>query len=121
MKKIVYLMAVVALLFGCRPDPEAEKKINPYLKIWMQELTETERQTEVISVLFKINDDLTENHYAWFRNNGIEIKAQIDLLCAAQTNAIGIYKLSSQRFVINVAPSKEFIKKIQEKLIQETP
>ncbi|MCK5738141.1 hypothetical protein KAH55_03125 [bacterium] len=121
MKKTVYLIAVIALVFGCRPDPDAEKKIDPYLKIWIQELTEAERRTEVVSVLFKINDDLTENHYAWFRNNGVEIKAQIDLLCAAQTNVIGIYKLASQRFVIQVAPSKEFIRKMQAKLFQATP
>ena len=121
MRKTLLLSITLVLVLGCRPDQEAEKKIDPYLKMWMQELTEEQRYAEVVTILFKINDELTENHYAWMRKNGILLKAQMESLCAAQTNAIGIYLLARQRFVNEITPSKAFIQEIQTKLLQDAP
>ncbi len=93
-------------LLMCR-DPEAERKIDPYLRLQIKNLKATAQLDNSISVVFKTNEQLTDEHKAVLAKKGISITGNIGNIYTAKLPASAVYDLAKMRFTESIQGSRE--------------
>jgi len=96
-----YVLTIFCLLFlfsGCK-DAEVEKKIEPKLKAHLMQMKESNRLDERVTILFKINEELTDLHKEVMQDKGVEISANIGDIYTATIPAKSMYSFAKFRFV----------------------
>jgi hypothetical protein len=93
-------------LLMCK-DPEAERKIDPYLRLQIKNLKATAQLENSISVVFKTNEQLTDEHKAVLEKKGISITGNIGNIYTAKLPASAVYDLARMRFTESIQGSRE--------------
>jgi hypothetical protein len=94
-------------------DPAAERKIDPYLKLKIEQLAARSQLDQPILILFRTSEELNETHLVVLQKKKIQIQANIGNICTATTTAQGISELAKMRFVLSIEPSKELMRTLQ--------
>lgn len=102
--KILFLI-VIFFLNGCK-EPKVEQKIDPNLKAELIRLKKTSQLTRQITILFKVNEELTDLHYLILKKKGVKISANIGNIYTATIPAKSIYDLAKMRFIDYVQGQK---------------
>ena len=90
---------IISIAFsGCR-DKNAERKIDANLKTRLLQLKETNDLDKRVTILFRINEDLTELHHEVMENKGVEISTNIGSIYTATIPAKSIYGFAKMRFI----------------------
>ena len=100
LKKMTFLLilAPLILITSCK-DPEVEKKIDPNLKSELMKLKEAKQLDNNITILFKVNEKLTEVHHIMLEKNNVVINANIGNIYTAVMPARSVYDFAKMRFV----------------------
>ena len=85
-----------------------ERKIDANLQFKMKSLKESARLDENVSVVFKTNETLTDQHKAVLQKKGIRVMANIGNIYTATLPVRKVYDLAKMRFVESIQGSKEF-------------
>jgi len=102
-----FLIILIFFVFvGCK-DPEAERKIDATLKAELVQLKQTSEMKQPITVLFRVNEDLTELHHVVLKKNDVKIKANIGSIYTATLPAKSVYNLAKMRFVDYIQGQKK--------------
>ena len=107
LKKFFILFFVCPTFFFCK-DIETEKKIDPNLKLRIKNLNETSQLDQKLSVVFKVNEEVTDLHRQLLRKNEIKIIANIGPIYTASLPARKIYDLAKMKFVDHIQSSREY-------------
>lgn len=99
------LFVLIFCIVRCK-DPETEKKIDANLKAELIRLKNTSQLEQRITILFKVNEELTELHHAVLKKNGVEIGANIGHIYTGTIPAKSVYKFAKMRFVDYVQGKK---------------
>lgn len=118
MKWARIVLILLLLFINCR-DYESEKKIDPYLKVLLQNLYQANRLDQQLLILFRSNEELTSRHHAVLQKKGVKISANIGGLYTAKATPQGIYYLARLRCVISIQPSKQLQRKIKRQMSRE--
>ncbi|MBD3288088.1 hypothetical protein GF337_04735 [candidate division KSB1 bacterium] len=99
-RKYTFLLILASFLLAmtCK-DPEIEKKIDPNLKSELIKLKKADQLDQNITILFKVNEQLTEVHHIMLEKNNVEISANIGNIYTAVIPANSIYDFAKMRFV----------------------
>ena len=94
-----FKIITVVFMFGCLiffycKDIETEKKIDPNFKIILQNLKDNSKLDQQISVVFKVNEDITDLHKRVLKNNKVKIIANIGHIYTASLPANKVYNLA---------------------------
>jgi len=108
---ICFLISICTIFSACR-DYEAEKKIDPHLRVKMEELIRSGQTDKKLLILFKVIEELNEAHQIVLQKKGIHIQANIRQIYTAVASTKSIYELAKMRFVIYIEPSKEMKRKM---------
>jgi hypothetical protein len=104
---IFIVMSILSVfLLMCR-DPEVERKLDPYLRLQVKNLKETAQLDNSISVVFKTNEQLTDEHKAVLEKKGISITGNIGNIYTAKLPAKAVYDLAKMRFTDSIQGSRE--------------
>ena len=95
-----------AVLLMCK-DPEVERKIDPYLRLQIKNLKATAQLENSISVVFKTNEQLTDEHKAVLEKKRILITSNIGNIYTAKLPASAAYDLAKMRFTESIQGSRE--------------
>ena len=106
-KKISLILLFCSTFFFCK-DIETEKKIDPNLKLRIKNLNETSQLDQKLSVVFKVNEDITDLHRQLLRKNEVKIIANIGHIYTASLPARKIYDLAKMKFVDYIQSSREY-------------
>jgi len=98
---------LICNFIACK-DPEVERKIDANLQFKMKSLKESARLDENVSVVFKTNEPLTDQHKAVLQKKGIRVMANIGNIYTATLPVRKVYDLAKMRFVESIQGSKEF-------------
>ncbi len=105
---------LIALLLGfifmdCN-DPNANRKIDPYLKVIFENIVENSQTEKKIQIMFKINDELSEAHKKVLEKKGVILQANLGNICTASATMKSVYELAQLRFVTSIEASKELLR-----------
>lgn len=103
---IFFISIVSALLIGCK-DPKVERKIDPLLRHQINNLKTTAQLENSISVVFKTNEPLTDEHKTALQVRGISILGNIGNIYTARMPASAVYDLAKMRFTESIQGSRE--------------
>ncbi|MCI0513956.1 hypothetical protein L0128_12140 [candidate division KSB1 bacterium] len=103
---LIFSIILIAVGANCY-DPAAERKIDPYLKLKIEQLAARSQLEQPILILFKSSEELNETHLQVLQKKKIQIQANIGNIYTATTTAQGISELAKMRFVLSIEPSKE--------------
>lgn len=112
MKKMYWIFFLIFLGIGlisqgCKQE-ELEKKIDPNLKTTLKALKANSRLDQNISIVFKVNEPLTDLHRAVLQRKKIKILANIGHIYTASLPADRIMDLAQMKFVDYIQGSKDF-------------
>lgn len=102
---LLLILAPLILVTTCK-DPEVEKKIDPNLKAELLKLKKTDQLDNNITILFKVNENLTEIHHIMLEKNNVVINANIGNIYTAVIPARSIYDFAKMRFVEHIQGQK---------------
>ncbi len=107
-KKMSFLLVLIALTvaISCK-DPEIEEKIDPGLKSELMKLKKSNQLDNNITILFKVNEKLTEVHHLMLEKNNVVINANIGNIYTAVIPARSIYDFAKMRFVEYIQGQKQ--------------
>jgi len=105
LKKALILFLTCLIFFSCK-DIETEKKIDPDLKLRIKNLAKTSQLDQKLSIVFKVNEDITDLHRQVLQNNKVKIIANIGHIYTASVPANKIYNLAKMKFIDYVQSSK---------------
>lgn len=108
-KKIFLFLLVGLIPLSCN-DPNANRKIDPYLKVIFENMIENSQTEKKIQIIFKINDELSEAHKKVLEKKGISLQANLGNICTASATMKSVYELAQLRFVTAIEPSKELLR-----------
>jgi len=101
-----YMVALFLVsLFSCK-DPDFEKKVDPGLKLQLQQLKQAGQLDTRIPLIFKVNEPVGEAHKAFLSNKEIKIMANIGPIYTASAPAHAVYDLSKMKFVETIQSSR---------------
>ncbi|MFZ5516384.1 MAG: hypothetical protein ACOY90_07080 [Candidatus Zhuqueibacterota bacterium] len=101
-----YLIAIFLVsVFSCK-DADFEKKVDPGLKLQLQQLKQAGQLNTRIPVIFKVNEPIGEEHKAFLSNRDIKIMANIGTIYTASVPAHAVYDLSKMKFVETIQSSR---------------
>ena len=106
-KKFSLILLFCLTFFFCK-DIETEKKIDPNLKLRIKNLNETSQLDQNVSVVFKVNEKITDLHLQVLRNNKVKIIANIGHIYTASLPARKIYGLAKMKFVDYIQSSRKY-------------
>ncbi|OQX95700.1 hypothetical protein B6I21_04055 [candidate division KSB1 bacterium 4572_119] len=104
---LLFIIIPVFLFYGCK-EPELGKKVDPGLKLKIQNLHKASKLDQNITVLFKANEPLTDLHHSVLTQKKIKIKASIGHIHTAIMPASAIYDLAKMKFIDSIQGSKKF-------------
>ena len=107
-RKYAFLLILLSIIVAttCK-DPEVEKKIDPNLKSELIKLQKTGQLDQNITILFKVNEQLTDVHYIMLEKNNVEISAHIGNIYTAVIPARSVYDFAKMRFVDYIQGQKQ--------------
>lgn len=107
--KIFYFMFIISLSLMCISckDNEAEKKIGANLKFKIKQLYDSSKNDQILNVVLKSNETLTDFHKKVLQNKGVKILANIGNIYTASLPARLVYELAGMKFVDSIQSSKE--------------
>ena len=103
---IIAMSILSAVLLMCK-DPEVERKIDPYLRLQIKNLKATAQLENSLSVVFKTNEQLTDEHKTVLEKKGILITGNIGNIYTARMPARAVYDLAKMRFTESIQGSRE--------------
>jgi hypothetical protein len=109
MKTIFRFILIGLVLLRCN-DPNANRKIDPYLKVIIENMVENSQTDKKIQLIFKINDELSDAHKKVLEKKGITLQATLGNICTASATMKSVYELAQLRFVTSIEPSKELLR-----------
>lgn len=115
MKTVLLLLSIGFILMNCN-DPNANRKIDPYLKLIFEDMQEKAQAEKKIPIIFKINDELTDAHKKVLEKKGVVLQANLGNICTANATMKSVYELAQLRFVASIEPSKEVLREYQKSL-----
>ncbi len=104
---VLFILLFSNLLCYCK-DPMVEKKIDLNLKTELIRLKKSSKLNEQITILFKVNEELTDIHHDVLNNNGVKIKTNIGNIYTATIPAKSVYNLAKIRFIDYVQGQKKY-------------
>ena len=102
----IAMLILSVFLLMCR-DPEVERKIDPYLRLQIKNLKATAQLENSISVVFKTNEQLTDEHKSVLEKKRILITGNIGNIYTAKLPASAVYDLAKMRFTGSIQGSRE--------------
>ena len=103
---IVSTFLFLCLNFLFCKDIEVDKKIDPNFKPFLQNLKDNSQLNQKVSVVFKVNEDITDLHLRVLKNNDVNIIANIGHIYTASLPASKIYNLAKLKFVEYIQSSR---------------
>ncbi len=105
----ILLWCLISLsVFNFCKDEEIEKKIDPNLRLALKNLKATSQLDQRLSIVFKVNETLTEVNHDVLKNNSVKIIANIGKIYTASAFAHKIVDLAKMEFVEYIQASREF-------------
>ena len=96
----------ILMILSCK-DPEVERKLDASLRLQIKTLHEDSQLDQIISIVFKSNEALTDLHREVLQKKGIQIIANIGQIYTAKLPARSLYDLAKMRFVESIQGSRE--------------
>lgn len=104
---ILFFISILSIfLISCK-DPEVERKIDPLLRLQLKNLKTSAQLENSISVVFKTNETLTDEHKTVLEKKGISITGNIGNIYTAKLPAKAVYELAKMRFTDSIQGSRE--------------
>lgn len=101
------LALAMGFIFLTCKDQEAEKKIDANLRMQINNLQQTSRLDQTISIVFKTNETLTDLHKSVLKKQNINITANIGNIYTATLPANELYNLAKMKFVESIQGSRQ--------------
>ena len=102
----ILIVVILILLIGCK-DPEVEKKIDANLKAELIKLKKTAQLDKQITILFKVNEELSDLHQIMLKKNGVKITANIGDIYTGKIPAKSVYSFAKMRFIDYIQGQKK--------------
>ena len=109
MRTLLIVLLIGFMLMDCN-DPNANRKIDPYLKVILEYMVENSQTEKKIQIIFKINDELSEAHKKVLEKKGVILQANLGNICTASAPMKSVYELAQLRFVTSIEASKELLR-----------
>lgn len=97
---------LIFIAISCK-DPEIERKIDAHLRLQIKTLTASSQLDNNISIVFKTNEELTDEHKNVLQKQNINITANIGYIYTATLPARALYDLAKMRCVESIQGSRE--------------
>ncbi|MBN1349005.1 hypothetical protein JXJ21_06325 [candidate division KSB1 bacterium] len=109
---IVFTSLVIALLSCLRcKEEKLIQKVDPVLRIELQDLEQRKQLDTPLLVLIKANEDFTDVHRAILKKYDVTLHASIAHIHTASMPASSIYKITRFRFIEYIEASKDLMRK----------
>jgi len=102
----ILIIVTSFILLVCK-DPAVEQKIDPQLRLQLKNLKANSQLDNSISIVFKTNEQLTDDHKAVLEKKGISILGNIGNIYTAKLPAKSVYDLAKMRFTDSIQGSRE--------------
>ena len=108
--KIFFITLFFALfLLNCKEeDKKALQKISPELRSALLDLNKTGDKQKRITVVFKVNEDLTDLHYEVLKRKKVKIIANIGPIFTASLPAEKVIDLAKMKFIDHIQGERTF-------------
>ena len=104
---IISVLLLLIIFYGCK-DLEVERKIDANLRAELIKLKKKSELDRPITILFKVNQELTELHYNILKESNVNINANIGNIYTATVVAKSVYSVAKLKFVDYVQGQKKF-------------
>ncbi len=105
---MMWIVPVLCLLLITCKDPDVIKKLDAGLKVELKRRHETNQLDERISVVLRVNEEITDLHHQVLEAKGVKISANIGYIYTATLPAKQVYEVAKFRFVDYVQGQKKF-------------
>lgn len=95
----------VVLISGCKEDEL--RKVDPELRLTLKSLKEKSQLDQQLSVMFKVNEDLTDLQLSILNKKEINIIANIGTIYTASLPAKRVIDLAKMKFVDAIQGAKQ--------------
>ncbi|NOZ63099.1 MAG: hypothetical protein GXO74_15720 [Calditrichaeota bacterium] len=108
--RILLFSLIIGFAFwGCKEeDQEAYQKVSPELRATLMNLEKTDERKKPITVVFRVNEDLTDLHYDVLKKKQIKILANIGPIFTASLPAERVVDLAKMKFVDHIRAERTF-------------
>ncbi len=103
----VSLLGASLIFSGCKEE-ELSQKIDPTLLAALKSFDANSQRDQIISIVFKVNEPLTELHHSVLSRMKVKIIANIGPICTANLPAEKVVDLAKMKFVEYIQGSREF-------------
>jgi hypothetical protein len=107
LKKYVIFLFCCSIVFFCK-DIETEKKIAPSLRLHLKNQKAASQLDQLITIIFKVNEDINDSHVQVLRKNDIKIISNIGFIYTASLPARNILYLAKMKFVEYIERPQKF-------------
>ena len=98
-KYLIFIIVTTLVFIADCKDPRVEQKLDSKLKTNLIRLKETSQLNKRITILFRVNEELTDLHHVVLKKRGVKIRANIGDVYTATIPAKSIYGLAKMRFI----------------------
>ena len=100
------MILLLFVVIVCK-DPEVERKIDANLKAELIKLKKESNLEKQITILFRVNEELSELHHIVLKKNNVQIGANIGDIYTAKVPAKSVYNVAKLRFIDYVQGEKK--------------
>ena len=108
--KILLISLIIGFaLWGCKEeDQETYQKVSPDLRANLIDIQKSGDPDKLITVVFRVNEDLTSLHYDFLKRKKIKILANIGPIFTASLPAKQVVELAKMKFVDHIQGERTF-------------
>lgn len=108
--KIIFIFLLFSFaIIGCKEeDKQALQKVSPGLRSTLLNLEKTGDREKPITVVFRVNEDLTDLHYDVLKRKKVKIIANIGPIFTASLPAEKVIDLAKMKFVDYIQGERTF-------------
>ena len=103
---LIILFFAMFVLIGCK-EVKWAKKVDPDLRLKLKNLEKTSELDKNLTILFRVNEPLSELHHSVLQRKKIKIIANIGPIYTATLPAKNVIDLAKMKFVDYIQGSKK--------------
>jgi len=108
MLKTPVVVLICCLILSFCKEVEIEKKIDPNLRLHLNNLKSASQLDQKITIIFKVNENITDSQHQVLRKHEIKVVSNIGHIYTASLPARKIPDLANMKFVEYIQSSKKF-------------
>jgi len=106
LRKLPVVLLFCFIFVFCK-DLETEKKIDPALKLYLKNQQNEDKLNQPITIIFKVNEELTDLHLQVLRRKKVNVIANIGHIYTASLPQKNILALAKLKFVDYIQGSRK--------------